>query len=240
MSDQIGQLKGSKMSMINRYKKPGGFLQLLNLMETCGPAKQENFMKLIEAEDPRWAEAIKSKMITIKRIFSWDDNTVAEITSRLNDLSLSTLLFGMDDPTKEKIFKMMDHGRKRKIDDLVATKKPTPAEVSTIYMQTLTEVRKMIDQGYLYLDKIDSALVVDKNIEEKLNNSTLYELGHDVKAGPAAHGGHAMAQELKAGASPAEIEAVKKKLHLLVSENNQLKEKLIAAENRLAQIRKIA
>lgn len=230
------------MSMLSRYKKQGGFLQLLNVIETCGPTKQENFMKLIEAEDPRWAEAIRAKMITIKKVFSWDDNSVAEIVARLNDLTVATLSCGVDDAAKEKMFKMIDHGRKRKLDDILAAKKPTPGEISTIMMQTLTEIRKMVEQGYLYLEKIDPNLVVDKNIEDKLNNSTLYELNADGKSNghAATHGANAMVQELRTGATSAEIEAVKKKMQLLVSENNHLKEKLLTVENKLAQIRKIA
>jgi hypothetical protein len=100
----------------------------------------------------------------------------------------------------------------------------------------------MVEQGYLYLEKIDPTLVVDKNIEDKLNNSTLYELNADTKPGAqnVAQGANAMVQELRTGASGAEIEAVKKKMQMLVTENNHLKERLQSAENKLAQIRKIA
>ena len=40
------------MSMIDRYKKKGGFLQLLNLLETTGGEKREKFLKMIAEENP--------------------------------------------------------------------------------------------------------------------------------------------------------------------------------------------
>lgn len=236
------------MSMLQRYKKSGGFLQLLNLLETCGAAKQEKFLKIIEEEDPRWAEALKTKMISIKRIFTWDDNTIAELTSRLNDLTLATALAGLEGPAKEKVYKMMGHSRHKKLDDIMAEKKPTPAEISTVFQQILTEVRQQIEQGYIYIEKIDPTLVVDSDIEEKLSASTLFSMEKEkVEGGSSTDSKGAAAPATSAGhASHAghggghEAEALKRRLHQMMQENNHLKEKLVQAEHKIAQIRKLA
>lgn len=229
------------MSMLGRYRKKGGFLQLLNLIETCGPQKQEKFLKMIEEEDSRWADAIKSKMISIKKMFSWDDNTVAEIAGRLNDLTLATVLHALDDTAKEKVYRMIGHSRKKKLEDVMGDKIPNQAEVSTVMMQILTEVRQMIDNGYIYLEKIDPNLVVEADIEEKLGANTLYTINHGTPVTNAtAAQVAAQANDLRPGASVTEIENIKKKMAQLFAENKDLKDKLHQAENKLAQIRKIA
>jgi hypothetical protein len=229
------------MSMLGRYRKKGGFLQLLNLIETCGPVKQEKFLKMIEEEDPRWAEAIRTKMLSIKKIFSWDDNAVAEIAARMNDLNLSIAVFGLDEQAKEKCFKMLGHSRKRKVDDLIAAKTPNQAEISTVLQGILTEVRQMIDLGYLYLEKIDPTLVVEPDIEEKLGANTLFTMNHGTPAtATTINQTAAAAHDLKPGASTAEIENIKKKMAQIFAENKELKDKLHHAETKLAAIRKIA
>lgn len=216
------------MSMLDRYKKKGGFIQLLNLMETCGTQKQEKFLKMIEDEDMGWAEAVKAKMLTIKKIFGWDDNTVAEIVGTLNDMTVSLTLFGVDADAKEKILKTLNHSRKRKIEEDMAERKPTPAEISTAFVQVLTQVRKMIADGFLYLEKVDPAMVVNSEFEDQLlagnfGSGTVKATSIDMSA-----------------VQGSKDEELKKKLIELKQENDTLREKLTQAEGKLAQIRKIA
>lgn len=216
------------MSMIDRYKKKGGFIQLLNLMETCGTQKQEKFLKMIEDEDAQWAEAVKAKMLSIKKIFSWDDNTVAEIVGTLNDMTVSLTLLGLEPEAKEKIVKTLNHSRKRKIEEDMAERKPTPAEISTAFVQVLTQVRKMIADGFLYLEKIDPVLVVNSEFEDQL-------LAGNFGSGVVK----ATSLDLSA-VQGSKDEELKKKLFELKQENDTLREKLTQAENKLSQIRKIA
>ncbi len=216
------------MSMIDRYKKKGGFIQLLNLMETCGTQKQEKFLKMIEDEDAQWAEAVKAKMLSIKKIFSWDDNTVAEIVGTLNDMTVSLTILGLEPEGKEKIVKTLNHSRKRKIEEDMAERKPTPAEISTAFVQVLTQVRKMIADGFLYLEKIDPVLVVNSEFEDQL-------LAGNFGSGVVK----ATSLDLSA-VQGSKDEELKKKLFELKQENDTLREKLTQAESKLSQIRKIA
>ncbi len=172
--------RGVHVSMLARYKKAGGFLQLLNLMETTAQPKRDKFMELIRAEDPRWGRAIEQKMISFDRIMGWDDNSVSEIAATLQDLTLAVLGKVIAAPQKEKLFKMLGHSRNKKIDELAATLNPTPAEVATMYNKFLSETRKMIKEGYIHLNRIDPGLLVDDEIEAKLANGSL-----DLGAAPA-------------------------------------------------------
>lgn len=217
------------MSMIDRYKKKGGFIQLLILMETCGTQKQEKFLKMIEDEDMSWAEAVKAKMLSMKRIFSWDDNTVAEIIGTLNDMTISLTILGVEPEVKEKITKTLNHSRKRKIEEDMAERKPTAAEISTAFVQVLTQVRKMVSDGFLYLEKIDSALVVNSEFEDQL------------LSGNFGSGAVKTTQvDVLSVHETKDMESLKKKVFELKSENDALRERLNQAETKLNQIRKIA
>src|SRR5687768_10826919 len=90
------------MSMLSRYRKQGGFQQLLQLIETCTSQKREQLLKLIEAEDPAWAKLINTKMVTLEKVFSWDASHVAEVTSQLVPRTLAVLLHGLPKEALDK------------------------------------------------------------------------------------------------------------------------------------------
>jgi flagellar motor switch protein FliG len=141
------------MSMLARYRKSGGFIQLLTLIETTAKAKQDNFMQMIEKEDPRWAAAIREKMITIEKIFTWENAVLAEIAARLQEIVLATVTHGLKPEDAERLMSTFSHSQKRMIDDLKKEKTPTPAEVNSGYLKMLTEVRNMITNGYIRVEK---------------------------------------------------------------------------------------
>ncbi len=223
------------MGMIDRYKKKGGFAQLLALMETSGKDKQDKFLKIIEDENVTWAKAIKQKMLSIQRFFSWDDNTVAEVVGTLNDLTVAVVSIGVDEKQKEKLFKLMDHSRKRKIDFILQEKKPNQSESNSAFMQVLTEVRKMINEGYIRLDKVDPELHWDSVFEEKLISGLLFD--YDDGAQPAKS---EAASPVGEKVNTQELETLRRKVSQLTQENDSLKQKLTQAEEKLDQIRKIA
>lgn len=231
------------MSMIARYKKKGGFLQLLNLIETCGPQKQDKFLKMIEEEDARWADAVRLKLLTMKRITSWDDNSVAELVVGLMDLTLATAIAGLDQSARDKIYKMMDHSRKRRIEDLIEEKKPNAAEISTAFMQIITETRKMITEGVLLIDKVDPDLIVSSEFEDSiLNGIPIVKVSEEMgsKVTPPVDISAASSSGVATSSQKSEVEQLKKIVSQLTVENQKLKERVVVAENKLSQIKKIA
>lgn len=223
------------MGMIDRYKKKGGFVQLLALMETSSKDKQEKFLKIVEDENAVWAKAVKQKMLSIQRFFNWDDNTIAEVVGTLNDLTVAVTSIGVDEKQKEKLFKMMDHSRRRKIDFILQEKKPNQSEINSAFMQVLTEVRKMINEGYIRLDKVDPELHWDSNFEEKLISGLLFD--YDAPHTSSSQEASAPGPER---VNTQELETLRRKVSQLSQENDSLKQKLSQAEEKLDQIRKIA
>lgn len=231
------------MGMLDRYKKSGGFLQILSLIETCGPQKQEKFLKIIDEEDPRWAEAIRKKMLSVERILTWSNDTLAEIAGTLQVLTLATALHGLTEKQAEKLLKTFPHSKKRQIEELKSEKEGTPGEVSAAYMKIIVEVRNMVSQGYLRLDKVDSELAIEEDIEDLLaqgaffNKPSADEGGLDFTVADAMSGGNPPdgADEK----TKQEYAAFKKKLLGLNRENTLLKQEVTTLKTRLEKIKKL-
>ena len=240
------------MSMLDRYRKPGGFYQLVSLVETCPPAKKEKFLELIKAEDEAWAEAVKEKMLDVDRIFSWNDETLAEIFGTLQDLTVAVILHGTNDDLKNRIFTYMTQARKRKIEDLMGSQSPTPTEIASMQVKLIETVRKMAHDGYIRFEKVDPQLHFDNKIEEQLTKpkttdisallkNSDFTIEYENESGNSGkESGSQAASSADAEARLAEILSLKKKLAELSKENAVLRHELSIAKNKLEQIKKIA
>lgn len=245
------------MSMLDRYRKTGGFYQLLSLVETCGAAKQEKFLELIKAEDSRWADAVKAKMLDVTRIYAWSDETLAEIVGTLQDLTLAIALHAATEPLRARLCKSISHGRKRKIDDLFESNKPTPSEIASTHMKIIETVRKMVHDGYLRLDKVDPSLHFDEKFEEELlrpsstrfatagglapaaTSSSMFQIEYE-SAPPAAPEAPVKAEAADGKGGGAELTTLRSRVESLSKENAVLRHELSIAKNKLDQIKKIA
>ncbi len=159
--------------MLDRYRKPGGFAQLLSLIETCHESKQEKLLEVIGQEDRRWSETVRAKMLSIERIYAWSDETLAEIFGTLQDLTVAVALSVAEPDFKARITSFFSHGRIRKIDELLSSKGPTPAEVSATHLKIVEAVRKMGNDGFLRFESIDPALVINEDIDDYLAHPPL-------------------------------------------------------------------
>lgn len=234
------------MGMLDRYKKKGGFVQLLNLIETSGKQKQEQFLSLIGQESPVWEEAIRQKSLSLDKILSWDSSYLREIFSRLQPLTLATALHGMPKEKTDVVMSLMSVTDQRKIQQVLDESSPTPAEVGTCIMKIITETRGFIVGGIIKIEKIDPSLVIVENIEEQLaNQSVTRSLG--MMSSPATEEVSTVMElvpetksECKAEHSKEEVEFLKKKVNQLVGENAALKQELAVLRGKLDQIKKIA
>lgn len=235
------------MAMLTRYKKTGGFIQLLKLIETCGPKKQEQLLAMVEKEDPRWSRAIKDKMLTIKKIFSWNENILAEVIIRVQELSLGVALHGLTDDDWTKASKMLSHSQIRRIEDLKKSKNPSPAEISTAYMKIIEEVRDMVTKKQLNLEQFDAALAVPEDIEEMLSNQAFINDSNEAKEDglQASSGGEVLdfskADEVfkKPVDSTTNSPQLQNEVAFLRKENAHLKQELNSLKNKLGQLKKI-
>lgn len=234
------------MGMLDRYKKAGGFVQLLKLLETFGPQKQEKFLKMIEEENSIWAEAVKGKMLSVDRIFSWNEEALAEVVHRLPPKNMAVILHGLSEDRSAKVLKFMSHGERRRLEDEKGQVSPSDAEISTSLVKMIECVRGMIQAGEIRLEKVDESLIIDPEIEDSLAQASV-----SLKSPPSAQS-HSEAAPSGGGSvikvtSPAdkgkvgedELQLRRQVLHL-DKENSRLRQENKVLKEKLEQIKKIA
>lgn len=159
------------MSMIDRYQKKGGFVQLLNLLETTGKEKQEKFLKLIGEESPVWETEVKKRLLSIEKVFSWNTAHLAEIFPRVPVIQLAAIVGGLPPDKGEIIIKLLNTKEKRQIEEQLEHKKPAPGETSTAIMKLFAEIRKMESEGVLKFEKVDPSMIIPENFEDQLGKA---------------------------------------------------------------------
>jgi hypothetical protein len=243
------------MPMLDRYRKTGGFMQLLMLLETCGPVKRDRFLEIIAAEDPAWADTIRGKMLDMSRIYGWGDDTLAEVMGGLQDLTVAVVLMSAPPEVRVRLTNSLTLSRRRKIEDLVQITNPSPQEVTTTHMKVIEAVRRMVQDGFIRFDRFDPDLVVDPDIEDKLmrksrEDETVTNFALPGENVPHHGSGNGHGRE---GGSPImnlanevmdsrviELQTLKKKLTDMSKENAALRHDLSVARGKLDQIKKMA
>lgn len=226
------------MGMLDRYKKKGGFQSLLQLLETSPIAKREQFLVLIGGESQAWEEELRKRILTIERVYSWDGQYLVEIFTRVQPMTLAYALSGSPEERIDSLLECLPPISKRKITDLMAESQPTLAEKSTCIAKMLVDVRGLISQGVLRLDKVDPEMIIPENIEDALSHSStgvpLFEV--QKKDGSPNIVGEADNNE----DTSEEVSFLKRKLNQVITELNSVKQENLALKEKLAQIKKIA
>lgn len=241
------------MGMIDRYRKTGGFVQLVALVETCPPAKQEKFLEIIKGEDARWSEAIRTKLLSMDRIYSWSDEVLAEVFGTLQDLTVAVALHAADETLRNRITSFFTHGRKRKIEDAFGTQMPSQQEVAATHMKIVESVRKMEQDGSLRFENFDPSMVIEDEIELKLakapmpgdSSGSALDFGTGFEVDTGIHRNFEIissngSADVGNDSRVMEVQALKKRVAEMSKENAVLRHELSIARSKLDQIKKIA
>lgn len=226
------------MSLLVRYQKPGGYTQLLALLEGFGQEKRKKFLELIREESPAWADSIEGHVLSLPKIMKWDPDSQREVFSRLKSLTLATALHGLEPADRDKITSCLTASQKREVRDHFEASKPTPAEVATIFMKIIAEVRAMEEQGTIRFEKVDPSLTIPDKIEEKLGKGQASPL-KDLEPSPEA------LKELKeqtanvAGPSAFDHEKLKQTVAILQKEILNLRQENAGYRARLEKIQEL-
>lgn len=161
------------MGLLERYKKNGGFVQLLNLLETCGQAKREKFLSMILEENPTWHDALKQRILNMDRILAWPPEILAEVTSRSLPITLAAIAKGLSPEQSKHFFTGLSHSHISKIREVSENKAFSPPEINSSVDKFLGETRNHIQQGVIKLEKFAPDLAVPEKIEEMLDKMSL-------------------------------------------------------------------
>lgn len=142
------------MSMLLRFKKLGGFEQLLIIVESSPQKRRDQFIRLIEQESPETAELIQNKMLTVEKIFSLDVSALGDVMKGLEPHILGILLKGQSPVLIEKAIATFTHGKRRELESMLENNDATPDEIEAANLKLITTVRSMIRNSELPIRKI--------------------------------------------------------------------------------------
>lgn len=142
------------MSMLARYKKPGGLGQLVMLIEGCHQKKQDQLMGLILAEDKSWHTKITEKMLTRAKLLALPPEALSEIFSRIPDKVLTYVLYSVVPEQREVIMATFNHFKKKTILESLGGTPPPAGDIEAAYLQVFKKVRDLEKERVLKFDKI--------------------------------------------------------------------------------------
>lgn len=150
---------GSHMSILARYRKPGGFVQLLKLIETSQSPKQEKLLEAVEKEDPEWAQLIRVKKLSSPMVLSWDNETLVTIFEHMLVRHTATIFKKMG---QEKLTEFRSLFRTEQYNEIYDTFEAMSAPLDSEYIAAtnhlLEVVRHLDEEKKIVLRFIDARL----------------------------------------------------------------------------------
>lgn len=223
------------MSLLQRYKRSGGFVQLLSLLETFGVQKKEKFLEMIDAESTVWAKALRDKMLTVDRILGWPDEVVIEVLHQLPPKTQAIAIENIKPEEKARISKYYSPSELRRLNDVLSESKVKPDEAAAVMVKFVEQARKMLMERVLHPERFDEALLIPENFEGHLEERSS---GEQIEKSGGVPTGAAVAAT--AAVESADVLQLQRSLSGLLKENKALKDEVRILREKLDQIRKIA
>jgi len=225
------------MSMIDRYKKRGGFLQLVQLIETTSSPKREQFLKMIADENPAWESAVKQKMLTIERMATWNASYLMEFFPTLPHMAIACGIHPFPEDKRTIFLSSLSFGDRKKVEAILKEHKPNSGEIASSQMKIIGEVRKMVAAGKLKFEKFDADLAIQEDIEEALRSGAFITNINTDAATEADLAGAAPEGNTSSVGGGGEALALRRKVVALTQENTRLMKENKDLKEKLDSIR---
>jgi len=227
------------MGTLDRYKKKGGFIQILSLIESSEPAKAEKFLSIIAEESQVWADAIKEKALTLDKIKTFSESVLYESLETLPATVLANAMVKSPD-LKDAILPCLSPITRKKIE--LAMKEnpdPRPGDILTCQLRLISACRTAIIEGRVKQTSIPKELQIPENIEMELAHATWAKALSDPNLEIAAQSNPVQTNTNSASETSAELVELKRRLQKLLEENQHLKSQVIELQNKINQIKKV-
>lgn len=147
------------MSILARYKKPGGFKQLLKLIETSQPQKQEMLLGVVEKEDPSWAKLLREKKISPEMVLEWEKDHLSLIFENMLSQHCSNIFKNLGEDAFKEYATLIRVEKYRELKVMVDdSAEPSPAQLIAAYTNMLETVRFLDEEKVIDLRYIDPIL----------------------------------------------------------------------------------
>lgn len=213
------------MGTLARYRKPGGFLQLVSLLEGLENNKREHLLKLIKEEDSRWHRALESKILTFEQILTWSDSTWKTVLEHAKPLTIGTAMCGLGEEQIQRLRALLPASSRLEVKDVLTYDSPSPGKVLSARLQMAQLVRQLTVDGHLQLKTIAPDLVIPDDIEEDLAGSVVRNPSAPTKPAEKPAPDLRTREELLSQAQKLEAEnqLLRRQIQLLTSELEGLK-----------------
>ena len=228
------------MGLLDRYRKKGGFIALVALLESSPPVKQEKFLTLIREESPSWETELRKKMLSLERIAKWPATTLMELFTRIPILPVATAIFPWPQKEREVFLTALGPRERRQIEHIFTERNtPAPAEVLTSQILVITDIRGLLNAGTVKLEQFAPELAIPANIEDQLLLGGFSTAGAEDNDNPAVSTGE-LAQNASSTVNVDELEVLRRKIARLNEELEHSRHENHVLKGKLEQIRKIA
>ena len=147
------------MSILARYKKRGGFRQLLELIETSTPEKQSKLLKVIEQEDAEMASQVQAKTLTSEKVLNWKPETLFQILRKMPQQYATIVCKQMPEELYHNVIEHYDlRARKEFEHEMANTKDPLPSEIIAAFGNMFKIIRQLDEDREIILSQIDPSL----------------------------------------------------------------------------------
>lgn len=142
------------MSMLARYKKGGGIIELVKMIEDSPESKRAALLNMIRTEDAEFAAKVEARLFSYDMIKTLSESIVAEIFASSPVKFVALALTGETD-TKflalvEKCL-AANFSEFKSEKELIAAQPPTPAQVDAARKKIVSETRKLEAEGKIKL-----------------------------------------------------------------------------------------
>lgn len=224
------------MSTLERYKKKGGFVQILTLIESSEPAKADKFLSIIAQESPIWADAIKQKSLDLTKISSFTEKMISEAFESIPATVLATGLLKEPEAVRNKITSCLSPTLQKKIELAQADNPdPRPGDIIACRLRMIGSCRAAMTDNRIKPSQLPADLRIPEDIETQLSQASWSHALNTIDGEGLGN--------LKPASSnnelPADVTELRNRLSQSEDQVRALKSQVAELQNRIDQIKKI-
>lgn len=152
------------MSTLARFRKSGGILQLIQLIECSEPEKQKHLLDLVGKEDPGWAYLIQLKKLSLERIFTWPDEVLTRILCSYPPAFAVNLHYVLPGENAEKLRRCLPSDQRKEFESLRGEARPGSQEAWVAQVKFIQLTRELCNSGEIRLSFFDPVLEIDSRL----------------------------------------------------------------------------
>ncbi len=150
------------LGITDDFKKPGGFEQLLSVLEISEPKKRNQILAKILFEDPAWGNLIEQKMLTVERIITWPYHDGLEhLVYELSPNTLACAVSKLKDDKVENFLNCLPEELSQKVAEIIQSKKWDETEQFAAGASMIGLARKRIQEFVINLYEIDPEMQIN-------------------------------------------------------------------------------